>query len=217
MVLVSFDHIAGVPIHYARQPVAPYGTQGKGPRTVRLEQNFHATLERCLLDLWKRSQLGAPECLVSGGCYVEKAGRHGEGRAIDIDAIWWKDQPPLITRNAPFDARRYLGVEAVLRMHLGMVLNFWYNQAHEDHWHCDDGTATDWAYGSRSRTLFMQAALSYVFGHALPGGIDGDLGPATRRALTDVIFSPSEKTIRAMDSAKWLTFLERVVTAAFGG
>jgi len=216
MDLVAFDHLAGVPIYYARQPVAPYGTMGKGPRTVRLEAAFKTELERCLVDLWKVSKLGPAEALVSGGCYVEKAGRHGEGRAIDIDAIWWKGQPPLVTRNAPQDAVRYLGVEAVLRMHVGTILDFWYNGAHEDHWHCDNGGTPEWREGSRARTVFMQAALTYVFGHELVGGIDGNLGGSTRRALTDVVYSPSEKTVKNVNTPIWLMFLSKVIAKAFG-
>lgn len=208
--LVTFDNIDGVPIYYARQPVAPYGTKGKGPRKVRLEKNFHLELAACLTDLWITHPWGKPEALVSGGCYVEKAGRHGEGRAIDIDAIWWAAAPqfPLVTKSALKYPVLYLGVEAILRKHLGMVLNFWYNQAHEDHWHCDNGTPLGFRSSSRNQILFIQAALTYVHKHILD--IDGVLGNKTRDAFAAAIGS-----YRGIQDL-WMDFLQLTATKAFG-
>jgi hypothetical protein len=183
--LVSFDHIAGVPIYYARLPVAQYGTRGQGPRTVRLEPTFKLELENCLNEIWQKCPLGAPEILVSGGCYVEKAGRHGEGRAIDIDALWWKGNKSLITDEAETNTKLYLGIEAVLRKHFGTVLDFWYNGAHRDHWHIDNGTTTAWRGGSRARAVFMQVSLNHIFGENL--NVDGIAGPATLKALDKVV------------------------------
>lgn len=211
--LITFSKISDVPIYYARQPVAPYGTKGKGPRSVRLDEAFHDQLEVCLHEVWEKCPWGAPEALVSGGCYVEKAGRHGEGRAIDIDAIWWggaQPQRPLVTKtSAVKDPVLYLGVEAILRKHLGMVLNFWYNHAHEDHWHCDNGTPLGFRSGSRSQALFIQAALTYVHGHKVD--IDGIIGKGTRGALSGVQGAAYCDDI----SKTWVNFLELTAASAF--
>jgi len=211
MNLVAFDKLDGVPIYYARQPVAAYGAKGKGPRTVRLDADFKKQLEVCLMHLWSKCPLGKPTELVSGGCYVEKAGRHGEGRAIDIDAIWWGDKS-LITKKAEQQPVLYLGIESVLRLHIGMVLDFWYNQAHEDHWHCDNGTSLGWR-GSRNQVLFTQAALSLVHGQNIgSSGIDGVMGKDTRQALASAL---GVDGIIGDLGKVWSQFLELTATKAF--
>lgn len=213
--LVTFDNLDGVPIYYARQPVAKYGTKGKGPRKVRLEKAFHVQLKACLADLWATHPWGKPEVLVSGGCYVEKAGRHGEGRAIDIDAIWWggpQPQRPLVTKiSAIKDPVLYLGVEAVLRKHLGMVLDYWYNQAHEDHWHCDNGTPFGFRSGARNQALFVQAALTYV--HGLTVDIDGVVGKETQNAFA-AVFANEPNGVGSIQKL-WTDFLQLTATKAF--
>lgn len=201
--LVQFNNIDGVPIHYARAPVANYGTKGKGPRNVRLDKTFFNQLQKCLAEIWGLSPWGAPEVLVSGGCYVEKAGTHGLGRAIDIDAIWWKGKPGMITKKAPDDALRYLAVESILHKHFGIVLDFWYNGAHEDHWHVDNGREKGYRSSSRAQALFIQAALTYVYELDI-GDIDGVVGKKTTAAL---------KKVRSL--AEWDLFLVETATMAF--
>lgn len=220
--LIKFDNIDGVQINYARSPVAHYGTRGKGPRNVRLERNFHLELAACLTDLWIQCPYGKAEVLVSGGCYVEKAGRHGQGRAIDIDAIWWPSTgnltdglirpKPLITLNAPDDAIRYLAVEAVLRKHFGTVLDFWFGHGHEDHFHVDNGQPQGWTGRPptlHAETLFLQAALAFVHGQKVD--IDGVLGTETRSALSAV-----QGAAYCEDIGKtWNSFLDLTASSAF--
>jgi len=212
--LVQFDHIAGVPIHYARSPVAPYGTIGK-KRNVRLERNFRLELAACLADLWITCPWGKPEALVSGGCYVEKAGRHGEGRAIDIDAIWWKGHQPFITKQAPNDTIRYLAIEAILRKHFGTVLDFWFGHGHEDHFHVDNGQPQGWTGKPptlHAETLFLQSALRLVHGLDIgPTGIDGILGNATRNAFSSVMSKSAPFSIKDA----WNNFLDLTASFAF--
>lgn len=210
MKLVTFDHIAGVPVHYAREPVAKYGTRGKGPRKVRLEESFHRQLEGCLHDLWETCPLGVPEVLVSGGCYVMKAGAHGEGRAIDIDAIWWPDMV-LVTKNALKTPQLYLGVESVLRTHFGNVLDFWYNDAHQDHFHIDNHKDPSYRFGSRSQSVYLQASLKYVHGHD-DLGIDGWVGKETNKALHELL---PYYSMNAPVAELWESFIGLTAKKAF--
>jgi hypothetical protein len=207
MKLITFNNIGGVPIHYARAPVAQYGTRGKGPRNVRLDQIFLAELTKCLEELWELCPWGRPNVLVSGGCYVVKAGAHGFGRGIDIDAIWWENASSiptysLITFNAPHDALCYIAVWAILNKHFGNVLGYWYNSAHEDHFHVDDMRAPGYRPASRAQLVFLQAALTYVYGFST-NGIDGIVGDATRAALKNV------------DISNWSEFLVTTAKLAF--
>jgi len=179
MNLTAFSMIAGVPIRYARTKDHPYGTQGK-PRTQQVTEEFLEKLDDCFTELWNVCPHGKAESITSGGAYVEKAGRHGEGRAIDIDAIWWANKV-LITAGYNEHKRFYLGVEAIIRRHLGTVLGYLYNKAHHDHWHIDDGTEVKFTIRSRSRVMFMQAALLHIWGKHI--AIDGIYGPATDGAL----------------------------------
>ncbi len=212
LTLVAFDHLAKVPVHYARAPVAAYGTRGKGPRTVRLAPAFRRALETCLEEVWAVCPLGAAEVLVSGGCYVEKCGKHGEGVAIDIDALFWRDRG-LVTLMMSKDPVLYLGVEAIIRKHFGTVLNFYYNRAHRDHWHIDDGSPVAWYHTSRSRVLFLQAALAHVYETYLASDVDGIMGPKTVTALEHVL------GIKGYDAlgfnAVWVPFLELTAKEAF--
>ena len=205
--LVEFDHIAGAAVHYARYPVAHYGTTGVGPRIVRLNREFRDKLDICFQDLWKigSKKLGSTQSIiVTSGCYVEKAGRHAQGTAIDIDSIWWKNGNNIITRDAEKDPVRYLGVEAVLRKHFDLILNHWYNRAHKDHWHIDNKLLKSGEI-PRSRALFVQAALVYILGKKSID-IDGCIGPKTLKALKDLGYS--------IDT-QWVRFLDAVIKAVF--
>lgn len=230
--LITFDHIADVPVHYSRFTRSMYGTRGRGPRKVRLAEYFHTTLTTCLHDLWDFT--GVPAVFVTGGCYVQKAGKHGEGRAIDIDSIHWDVEVEddfdgtrhlvggrdFVTLDYPNCQRFYLAIEAVLRLHFGTVLNYEYNRAHQDHWHVDDGSPVGFFPASRARVLFLQAALTYVFGH--PTKIDGYWGKETRTHSQEILNQlttdePAEKRILGLQApSAWLAFLGATARVGFG-
>ena len=190
--LVTFRELAGAAIHYARAPVAEYGTRGKGPRAQRLKLAFLTALEDAMSELWYLHPWGRAEVVVSAGAYVAKAGRHGLGRAYDIDALWWPvgvEGPTgaqrevvrrLVTLDAPRQWAHYLAVECVLRRHFGTVLGYAYNRAHRDHWHVDDGSPVGWYPRSKSRCLAVQGCLAHIWGE--PVAIDGVWGPRTETA-----------------------------------
>jgi hypothetical protein len=211
--LIRFSDIAGAALHYARAPVAEYGCSGE-PRTPRLDREFLEKMEKCLTELGELCPAGMPSIVVSGGCYVEKAGMHGSGRAMDIDALWWpeeKNYPPLITLNYPSDRKRYLAAEAIIRKHCGMVLDYHYNKAHRDHWHIDDSQSVGF-YGTKSRVVFVQSALIDVF--SIDVDLNGVWGPVTAEAvksLTSQLDTPDD--IKTLDG--WLGFLDAVALVGF--
>jgi len=177
--MTSFSLLAGVPVNYARDPVAPYGARGK-PHSFRCTPGFLQKLEACFDELWRVNPLGSAEIITSAGILVEKPGFHGLGRAFDLDALFWPGRD-FITLRYPTDQRFYLGVEAVLRRHFGTVLSFLYNADHHDHLHLGDGTEPTFINSSRSRMLFVQAALTHVMG--IPIALDGAYGPDTDHAI----------------------------------
>lgn len=169
MKLVTFTELAGVPVHYDRmKPPFQYGTRGK-PLTFRADEGFLKKLEACFGDIWR--ELGKAEVITTAGAYVNKPhSMHNRGRAFDLDGIFWSDKK-LVTAGFYDDPKLYLTVEAVLRKHFGTVLGYFYNPAHRDHFHFDDGSKIGFSISSRSRMLFVQAFLKFSLGKAV--ALDG--------------------------------------------
>jgi hypothetical protein len=207
--MTSFSSLAGVPVNYAREPVAAYGTRGR-PHTFNCTTGFLQKLESCFDELFTVSPLGRAEIITSAGALVEKPGFHGLGRAFDLDALFWPGRD-FITLRFPIDQKFYLGVEAVLRKHFGTVLNYLYNADHHDHLHVDDGSEVGFVKSSTSRVFFVQAALTHVLGVTV--GIDGAYGPETeggiRTAFTRLGLGGDINT-----RGVWLEFLTRITREA---
>ena len=72
-----------------------------------------------------------------------------------------------------------------MRGHFGTVLNYRYNPAHRDHLHLDDLSATGFVPEHRSRVLFLQMVLTYLFDQRV--AIDGLIGPETRGAAQELL------------------------------
>lgn len=189
--LVSFTHLAGAACHYARAPVADYGTRGRGPRRQHLISAVRDKLVACLAELWTEHPWGQAEVVVSAGAWVPQSDRRGprdrhvQGRAYDLDSIWWPGELNLVTLQAPHQWPHYLAVECILRRHFGTVLGYDYNRAHRDHWHMDDGSPVRWDPHSRSRVLSVQACLRRVWDQ--PVMVDGVWGPQTKTAWYEVL------------------------------
>lgn len=218
----SFDQLGGVPVHYDRfnDPNFGYGTRGK-PTRFHCTEAFEQKLDTCFQELWTACPLGKAEVITSAGAFVEKPGKHGEGRAFDLDGLFWSDKT-FITLRYPQDRQFYLGVEAILRKHFGTVLNYEYNASHRDHFHVDDGTAVGFSSESRSRVLFLQMVLTHVF--AIPVGIDGVIGRETNDATRELLVqlglaNASEITgtnaLHQKLNSIWLRFLNRVAQESF--
>jgi len=160
MELVTFTELAGVPVHYDRlSPPFQYGSRGK-PLSFKATPKFKQKLDSCFSEIWR--VLGNAEVITTAGAYVHKPGMHGKGRAFDLDGIFWKDKQ-LVTARFHEYPKLYLSVEAILRRHFGTVLNYFYNPAHRDHFHFDDGSPVGFTASSPSRTLFVRACLRYLW------------------------------------------------------
>ena len=207
--MTGFSSLDGVPVNYAREPVAPYGTRGR-PHTFNCTSGFLQKVEACFEELFRVSPLGRAEIITSAGTLVDKPGFHGLGRAFDLDALFWSERD-FITLRFSTDQKFYLGVEAVLRKHFGTVLNYLYNSDHHDHLHVDDGTEVGFVRSSTSRVFFVQAALTHVLG--VPVGIDGAYGPETGGGLrTAFVRLGLSGDITTRDV--WLEFLTRITREA---
>jgi hypothetical protein len=186
-----------VKIRYARTNNDKYGTLGK-PRIVRWTPVFRDKVV-CFVDELSHLLPNLSSLVLAGAWHDKwrtdknhKPCRHCQGRAIDVDSVWWdNDCMSLVTETAYGTNRKtYLGIEAVLRRTFGTVLNWAYDSDHHDHWHCDDGTApvlrtSDLTGRKSSRVLFIQDALQTVFGLDC-GPMDGKWGPVTDAAFRKI-------------------------------
>ena len=209
-----FTSLAGVPVRYDRENPGQYGTHGV-PFRFHCVPGFTAKLEAFFEELWRVCPLGRAEVITSAGAYTNKAGRHGMGRAFDIDAIFWAERT-FVTLHDGFEGRDrafYFGVECVLRKHFGQVLDYLYNAAHRDHFHVDDAEEVGFREGSESTVGFLQATLRHV--HGLRVGINGTWGPGTREATRRALRSMGISGM-IYDRDTWLAFLTRSAARAFG-
>lgn len=204
---VPFTSLTGVPVHYARPPRAPYGTRGV-PARWRAAPEFERKIAAAFEHLWTACPLGKANLIVSAGFAVDKPGMHGLGRAMDLDALWW-DERTWVALHYPHDQPFYLAVEAVFKRYFGVVLNYLYNPDHHDHLHINDTDEPGFSPGARSEVLFVQAALTHVFGR--PVHITGEYAPETAAAVRVVLGGPHELT----NKQTWLAFLAQVTQRGF--
>jgi hypothetical protein len=178
--LQEFTDLAGVPVHYARPPVAAYGSLGE-PRRFRCTAKTRAALTALFEEIFAHgpAAFGAPVAILCAGAHVDKPGQHGLGKAFDLDGIHWERRRFLASEQRA-DRALYLMIQALCLRHFGVVLGFNFNAAHECHLHIDIGRPVRFRE-TRSATCFYQEALSTLFGAALT--VDGEYGPQTETAL----------------------------------
>jgi hypothetical protein len=180
----AYPTIGGVPLRYVR--TAPDLTTYYARSTAAFEDkldNFSRDLARIAPNSYGRLKYFA-----TAGAYVNKPKYHGLGRAFDLDMVRWRRVtcgPILRHHTYPIRIvrRRYIGVDAIARRWFKFVLDGWYNAAHRDHMHLDDGGgALMFNPDYRSDTVFIQAAANLMIGAGLE--IDGIYGPKTDAAFT---------------------------------
>ncbi|MFK8164915.1 MAG: hypothetical protein AB8H12_20885 [Lewinella sp.] len=210
MAFTRKDKINGIDLHYARTLAHPYGTRGVKTKFY-FEKDFFKTLEKCFKEMFKHCPLGKPEVITTAGVFVNRAGsQHRHGTAFDFDGAFWEDYT-MMTTNFMVDFELYLGIESFLRRHFGIVLNYLYNEGHKDHWHIDDSVGVAFSKNSRSKMLYLQATLSYIYQEEVV--VDGLFGPQTQGAFNRVA---TKLGIRTGNPARdWLTYLELTGKVAF--
>lgn len=209
----SFRTLAGVPVHYDRLPPQfSYGSKGR-PQAFFAQQAFETLLDQTFAEMWQHCPLGRAAIILTAGAWVCKSGTHGRGIAFDLDGIWWGERL-VLADNYPTDSAAYLGIEAVLRKHLGTVLNYRFDRAHQDHWHVDSGTAVGFRR-VRSVVLFVQMAAGKLFDRTVK--VDGAIGPETRGAVRAILAELGLATAAQMNGPSdidaqltrhWMAFLD---------
>lgn len=179
----SYPTIGGVALRYLRStpPLTSYNARSTRDFEKKLDAFSH-NLARIA-----PASYGGLRFIATAGAYVNKPKYHGLGRAFDLDMVRWDHatSAPILGHHVHGQRvvqRRYLGVDAVARRWFKYVLDGWYNGAHHDHLHLDDGGgALVFNVNYRSDTVFVQAAANLMIGAKLE--IDGVYGPRTRKAF----------------------------------
>lgn len=145
---------------------------------------FHHVCRPIFRDIDAFSRFGGGPTLTwigNVGVTACKSGMHAKGRAFDLTRVQmrgWRVDCNTAWRAGLASQRRYLGVAATCRRHTGTVLTTWYNAAHGNHIHFDNGVPfTRIRPNKRSDTTLVQAACNLLHGAGL--AVDGVWGPKT--------------------------------------
>lgn len=179
----AYPTIGGVPLRYIRS--SPQLKSYRARSTSAFEEKLD-NFSREVARVAPRSY-GTLQYFGTAGAYVNKPKFHGLGRAFDLDLVRWRHATcgPILghhTNRRRAIRRRYIGVDALARRWFKYVLDGWYNAAHRDHMHLDDGGGgLVFNISYRSDTVFIQAAANVMIGANLV--VDGQYGPKTGRAF----------------------------------
>lgn len=210
----AYRTIGGVPLRYLRTKPA------LTTYYARSTSGFERKLDAFSHELAKAAPpwYGGLRYIGTAGAYVNKPKYHGLGRAFDLDLVRWEHRTcgPLRRHHvdpARYRRRRYIAVDAIARRHFKYVLDAWYNSAHGDHMHLDDGGgALVFNAAYRSDTVFVQAAANDMNDAGLV--IDGDFGPKTSAAFADLKDRLDIPHRVSTDAGAYRTFLWRLARRA---
>ncbi|TDV57560.1 extensin family protein [Actinophytocola oryzae] len=214
--MITFSNIDGTPVYYWR---STYGDTSS--RNWQVTQAFYDRMVLWIRDLRSLSSAyGTITYLVSAGFYVNKAGQHGAGTAMDLDHVRWSSG----TTISPIDRahasgtqqirRRYLAVDATCRRRFRYVLDGWYNSEHADHIHSDfEDLPPRCVKGSVSDTVFVQSMCNNFLNSGL--AVDGDWGPLTQSAFNTAKSRLGVTGDPHTTSSVWVSMLNTVAQRGF--
>jgi len=222
--LITFDRISFKGFNDDLHECEMLYGRGREPAPAKFQcaRDFMPRLENWLtvMAAWAPPQWGLLRSLTSAGSYVQKPGKHGEGRAIDVDTVTWESFSisPFGRQHASPDVvvrRRYLALDAMCRTAFSWVLDGWFNDEHGDHIHCDDSSELILTTTARSTVAFCQAACNDVYGANL--AVDGQWGPMTRAAVDDALRRSRIDGDPTVDRDTWQAWLRVISQVAFTG
>lgn len=216
LAMMTFQKIDGTPVYYWRS--------NRGNTTARNWQAtdaFYSALVAWIRDLRSlSSSYGSISYVVSAGFYVDKAGQHGAGTAMDLDHVRWSNgnvTSPLDQHHASGTAalrKRYLATEAVCRRRFRYVLDGWYNADHRDHIHADfGGMPVRVLKDSEADTKFVQGTCNNFRGSGLV--IDGIWGPNTQSAFNGLKSALGVTGDPHTSTSVWQGMLSKIATKGF--
>ncbi|WP_330274326.1 extensin family protein [Lentzea sp. NBC_00516] len=216
LAMMTFQKIDGTPVYYWRS--------NRGNTTAlnwQATDAFYNALVAWVRDLRSlSSSYGSISYIVSAGFYVDKAGQHGAGTAMDLDHVRWSNgnvTSPLDQHHASGTAalrKRYLATEAVCRRRFRYVLDGWYNADHRDHIHSDfGGMPVRVLKDSEADTKFVQGTCNNFRASGL--AIDGIWGPNTQSAFNGLKSALGVTGDPHTSTSVWQGMLSKIATKGF--
>lgn len=211
--LVEVGDILGVRLMYERVAI---------PRRARFRvaRSFVPVIEAIVRQVQERvpNSYGELQRISSAGMYVDKPGRHGEGRACDWDRLVFENveiAPIARDHRSPSRAtrRRYWAFAAICRSNCCFLLHGEYDAAHADHCHADNSTGVGFNR-SQSTVKLLQAVLNEIHGTSPRLQVDGDFGPRTSAAF-DVALDRLGLSGDIGELDVWRRFLRRSARVGF--
>lgn len=211
--MITISRLGIVPLEYDRLTPEAYGNfELSAARAEQVDILFGARCETAFNALWSKHPLGTPRAILHAGFFAAKPGEHGTGEAFDLDGIVWPDERIFTVQDEGMSLHG-LGIQAHLYMYFGVMLNEHHSAAHADHFHLDSSRPVGYR-NSSSLNMTIQHMLNEVYGYELD--VDGDFGPKTRKAVTDV---QSEQGLVGGQSLysllEWNEFMEKTRDLAF--
>ena len=157
--------------------ISPYRLGNTHPSLVTALGKFVHSMEKYGMGLEAVLTAGAYNCRYTRRTRVMSP--HGTGKAIDVDGVRFRGGREVLVRQYREETEVLDRVQACLRMHFGIVLDWRYNDLHRDHFHCDLTRKVGEA--KKSLTSYLQAALNRVIDAELQ--VDGVLGRKTKAAI----------------------------------
>jgi hypothetical protein len=213
----TYSTIGGVPLWYVRTSPDIENYRARSTSAFEDKLDSFSREVASVAPQW----YGELRYFATAGAYVNKPKYHGLGRAFDLDMVRWRHATcgPILGHHVSerrATRRRYIGVDALARRWFKYVLDGWYNSAHRDHMHLDDGGgALVFNTSYRSDTVFIQAAANMMIGAGLV--IDGIYGPKTNDAfavMKDRLGIPHRASV---DATVYRQFLWRLAFRALRG
>ncbi len=167
MEFVHIENLAGAPIIHDWAPPSRYGEGGTQIRPSA-PALFAATAEAAIgaVDTaLKTAGLGAIRAVLVSGSESGSEPESDEAKMsqLKLDGLVLSTRRAWVAGSFPEAPHFYLGVEAILRGHFDVVLTYGHTADHHDHILCGDETLADPRMDARSRILFLQHALFYLF------------------------------------------------------
>jgi hypothetical protein len=201
--LLCLRNVDGIPFEY---PLAVGRAPATGLRVVTRRapnrlQRFIPSVQRALrgfLASMRRFALPCEAILTAGSLYcrcvsnTNTLSNHSFGDAIDVVGVRWSRVggpggrlPETIVHNFRDPGERALlrRINACLRLSFATVIDYNYNAAHHDHFHCDMNRGRGRPATGRTTMVFVQEALATVLGRRLPQ--TGRWDQTTQRALAE--------------------------------
>jgi len=212
--VIRIDNLAGVPILFDRDPISNHGRTGYAIRP-KIDAAFGAEADRAFSEVFislSASDIGEVQSILTGG--ISRSGSsasyHHKKRAFDLDGLVFTSGYVWVANTLPTRRFEYLLIEGHLRPVFGTVLTYGFDDQQRDHIHFDNGESVGFRPHSKSRTLFLQNVLRYLFDENVE--VDGVYGPETRRA--ERVVRDELQIGHLSKTFNWLEFLTASIEAA---